>query len=108
MFVDFAYRRPDRVAVIGLRQVFDVDRPKIDLSAPVRGAVDAAVVGAPNGEELLPLVRAALGIGQPREGSAGDWGGSQELTAAAASRSYAHSAQITKTFNAMISRDHIG
>ena len=25
------------------------------------------------GEELLPLVRAALGIGQPREGSIGDW-----------------------------------
>ena len=35
--------------------------------------VGAAVVGAPNGEELLPLVRAALGIGQPREGSVGDW-----------------------------------
>ena len=73
VFVDFACRRPDRVAVIGLRQVFDVDRPKIDLSAPVRGAVGAAVVGAPNGEELLPLVRAALGIGQPREGSVADW-----------------------------------
>ena len=73
VFVDFACRRPDLVAVIGLRQVFDVDRPKIDLSCPVRGAVDAAVVGAPNGEELLPLVRAALGIGQPREGSVGDW-----------------------------------
>ena len=35
-------------------------------------------------------------------------GGRQELTAAAVSRSYTHSAQITKTFNAMISRDHIG
>ena len=31
------------------------------------------MVGAPNGEELLPLVRAALGIGQPREGSVADW-----------------------------------
>ena len=73
VFVDFACRRPDRVAVIGLRQVFDVDRPKIKLPSPGRGAVGAAVVGAPNGEELLPLVRAALGIGQPREGSVADW-----------------------------------
>ena len=31
------------------------------------------MVGAPNGEELLPLVRAALGIGQRREGSVADW-----------------------------------
>src|SRR5699024_10257665 len=37
------------------------------------GTVGAAVVGAPNGEELLPLVRAALGVGQPREGSVADW-----------------------------------
>jgi phosphatidylserine/phosphatidylglycerophosphate/cardiolipin synthase-like enzyme len=73
VFVDFAYRRRNRVAVIGLRQVFDIDRPKINLSSSVRAAVGAAVVGAPNGEELLPLVRAALGIGQPREGSVADW-----------------------------------
>ena len=73
VFVDFACRHPDRVAVIALRQVFDVDRPKIDPSVRAAGTVGAAVVGAPNGEELLPLVRAALGIGQPREGSVGDW-----------------------------------
>jgi phosphatidylserine/phosphatidylglycerophosphate/cardiolipin synthase-like enzyme len=72
VFVDFACRRPDRVAVIGLRQVFDVDRSTVKLPSPTRG-VGAAAVGAPNGEELLPLVRAALGIGQPREGSVGDW-----------------------------------
>jgi phosphatidate phosphatase APP1 len=53
IFLDFAHRRPDRVAVTGLRQVFDTDQLKLD----------EAVVGAPNGEELLPLVRAALGIG---------------------------------------------
>jgi hypothetical protein len=33
VFVDFACRRPDRVAVIGLRQVFDVDRAKANLSS---------------------------------------------------------------------------
>jgi phosphatidylserine/phosphatidylglycerophosphate/cardiolipin synthase-like enzyme len=63
IFLDFARRRPDRVAVTGLRQVSDTDQPTLD----------EAVVGAPNGEELLPLVRAALGIGQPRTGSIGDW-----------------------------------
>ena len=71
VFVDFGYRRRDRV--VGLRQVFDVDPREDQLSSRVRGAVGAAVVGAPNGEELLPLVRAALGIGQPREGSVADW-----------------------------------
>lgn len=73
VFVDFACRHRDRVAVIALRQVFDVDRPKIDLSSRAHDIVGAALVGAPNGEELLPMVRAALGIGQPREGSVGDW-----------------------------------
>jgi len=73
VFVDFGTRRRDRVALIALRQVFDEDRPKLDLSAAARDAVGEALVGAPNGEELLPLVRAALGIGQPREGSVEDW-----------------------------------
>ena len=63
IFLDFAHRRPDRVAVTALRQVSDTDQPTLD----------GAVVGAPNGEELLPLVRAALGIGQPRTGSIADW-----------------------------------
>ena len=73
VFVDFAHRYRDRVAVIALRQVIDVDSPRINLPSRPGGAVGAAVVGAPNGEELLPLVRAAVGIGQPREGSATDW-----------------------------------
>ena len=73
VFVDFAYRYRDRVAVIALRQVLDVDSPRINLPSRPGGAVRAAVVGAPNGEELLPLVRAAVGIGQPRAGSAADW-----------------------------------
>ena len=33
VFVDFAHRHPGRVAVIALRQVYDVDRPRINLSA---------------------------------------------------------------------------
>ena len=73
VFVDFAYRHRDRVAVIALRQVIDVDSPRINLPSRPEGSVGAAVVGAPNGEELLPLVRAAIGIGQPREGSVADW-----------------------------------
>jgi hypothetical protein len=32
----------------------------------------------------------------------------QRLTASAASRLYTHNAQITKTFKAMMSSDHIG
>jgi phosphatidylserine/phosphatidylglycerophosphate/cardiolipin synthase-like enzyme len=73
VFVDFEHRYRDRVAVIALRQVLDVDSPTINLRSRPVGTVGATVVGAPNGEELLPLVRAALGIGQPREGSAADW-----------------------------------
>ena len=34
--------------------------------------------------------------------------GGHRLAALAAFRSYTHSAQITKTFNAMINRDHTG
>ena len=55
--------RGDRVAA-GV----DVDTEDQPAARPT--AVSAAVVGAPNGEELLPLVRAALGIGQPRDGLA--------------------------------------
>jgi len=73
VFVDFARRHRDRVAVIALRQVINVDSPRINLPPGARGTVGAALVGAPNGEELLPLVRAAMGIGQPRERSVADW-----------------------------------
>jgi phosphatidylserine/phosphatidylglycerophosphate/cardiolipin synthase-like enzyme len=72
VFVEFAHRHRDRVAVIALRQVVDVDNPRISLASRPE-SVDVAVVGAPNGEELLPLVRAAIGAGPPREGSVADW-----------------------------------
>jgi phosphatidylserine/phosphatidylglycerophosphate/cardiolipin synthase-like enzyme len=73
VFAEFAHHHPHRVAVIALRQVIDVDPPRISLPSRPVGTGGAAVVGAPNGEELLPLVRAAIGIGQPREGSVADW-----------------------------------
>jgi phosphatidylserine/phosphatidylglycerophosphate/cardiolipin synthase-like enzyme len=73
VFVEFARSRRDRVAVIAFRQVVDVDRPRFSLPYRPDGAVGAALVGAPNGEELLPLVREAIGIRQPREGAATDW-----------------------------------
>jgi phosphatidylserine/phosphatidylglycerophosphate/cardiolipin synthase-like enzyme len=72
VFVDFAHQHPERVAVIALRQVWDEDRPRMP-SAQTGNTAGAAVVGAPNAEELLPLMRAALGIGQPRAGSVADW-----------------------------------
>ena len=74
VFVDFAAAAGTVFAVIGLRQVFDVGAGQDQYVVPGLGFRRcAAVVGAPNGEELLPLVRAALGIGQPREGSVADW-----------------------------------
>ena len=73
VFVEAALRHRDRIALIAARQVLDVDRPKINVPYRPDGALGAAVVAAPNAEELLPLARAALGVGQPRAGSAADW-----------------------------------
>ncbi|WP_205346955.1 phosphatase domain-containing protein [Pseudonocardia broussonetiae] len=73
VFAGFAQRRPDRVALIALRRVFDDDHPATRRLLRAAAAAEVPVVGAPNGEELLPLARAALGIGQPRRGSVGDW-----------------------------------
>jgi len=73
VFVDLALRHRDRVALIALRQVLDVDRAKVNVPYRPDGSWAAAVVGAPNGEEQLPLARAALGVGPPREGSVADW-----------------------------------
>ena len=69
-YFEFADRHPDRVAVIALRQVLDVDRPAFDVPPPR----DVAVVSAPNGEELLPLVRDGLGLARPTgRPAATDW-----------------------------------
>jgi phosphatidylserine/phosphatidylglycerophosphate/cardiolipin synthase-like enzyme len=79
VFADFARHHRDRVAVIALRQVLDADGARVDLDhlpglpGSPDGADGPALVGAPNGEELLPLVRDALGISPPRQGSTADW-----------------------------------
>jgi phosphatidylserine/phosphatidylglycerophosphate/cardiolipin synthase-like enzyme len=73
VFVEFARRHHGRVAVIGLRQVHEEDRPKVNLPYRPDGDVRTPLVGAPNGEELLPLVRSAIGIKPSREGAAADW-----------------------------------
>jgi len=73
VFTDLARDNPGRVAVIALRQVYDVDRPRVTPSARAEDGSDPVLVGAPNGEELLPLARAALGVGPPRQGSTADW-----------------------------------
>src|SRR3712207_3133533 len=57
VLVEFARRRRDRVAVIAMRQVYDADQPVLELPFPAGDSVAPALVGAPNGEELLPLVR---------------------------------------------------
>jgi hypothetical protein len=73
VFVEAALRQRDRIAMIATRQVLDVDRPKINVPYRPDGALSAAMVAAPNAEELLPLARAALGLGQPQAGSPADW-----------------------------------
>lgn len=60
LFTELATRAPGRVAAIGLRRV---RLPNRDLPAAV-GAVP--VLAAPNAEELLPLLRASVGLEQPR------------------------------------------
>ena len=65
VFVDFACRRPDRVAVIGLRQVFDVDRAKIDLSCSGPGCCRC---GGGRGTERRGAV--AVGASGPRDRAA--------------------------------------
>src|SRR4051794_18270293 len=62
LFAEFARAHPDRIAVIALRQV---------LGGPRRGSTachrlaGVAVVEAPNGEELLPRLRASIGLERP-------------------------------------------
>jgi hypothetical protein len=53
--------------------VLDVDRAKVNVPYHPDGSRQAAVVWVPNGEELLPLARAALGVGPPRDASVADW-----------------------------------
>ena len=60
LFTELAAAAPGRVAAIGLRRV---RLPEQDLPAAV-GTVP--IVAAPNAEELLPRLRASVGLEQPR------------------------------------------
>jgi phosphatidylserine/phosphatidylglycerophosphate/cardiolipin synthase-like enzyme len=74
LFADFSRDHPGRVAAIALRRLLDEDvdgQEPPDDGRPTTGPV---VVEAPNGEELLPRLRAALGVGPPRgESRLDDW-----------------------------------
>ncbi|MGE2726080.1 phosphatase domain-containing protein [Mycolicibacterium pulveris] len=66
LFSDFTSSHPDRVAVIALRRATDEGEPWADRPA-------VPVVSAPNGEEMLPSLRAALSLGDPKSTGIGDW-----------------------------------
>ena len=73
LFADFARDHPGRVAAIALRRLLDDSAPAV----PVRHGGSPSgppVVEAPNGEELLPGLRTALGLGPLRgESRVEDW-----------------------------------
>jgi phosphatidylserine/phosphatidylglycerophosphate/cardiolipin synthase-like enzyme len=67
LFLDIAKCAPDRVAVIGLRRVVI---PHRDHGEAVGGV---PVVAAPNAAELVPLLRASIGLEQPRGSPLHHW-----------------------------------
>ena len=67
LFLDLARRVPDRVAAIGLRRVRLLAGDNPDAAGPV------SVVSAPNAEELLPRLRASVGLEQPRGSTLQSW-----------------------------------
>ena len=53
-----------------VRKLLAAQNPaKVNVPYHPDGSRQAAVVWVPNGEELLPLARAALGVGPPRDAS---------------------------------------
>lgn len=75
LFAEFVQSRPDRVAAIAMRQAGEQpaatdtagDPPFADLAAGV------TVVTGPNGEEMRPPLRNALGLDQPSGARIDDW-----------------------------------
>ena len=67
LFLDIAESAPDRVAVIGLRRVVFPQRDHGDAVCGV------PVVAAPNAAELVPLLRACIGLEQPRGAPVRHW-----------------------------------
>lgn len=69
LFIDFARRHPDRVAVIALREDrLGADRPLHGVDLP-----GVNVVTAPNAEELLPLLNAVLDLRMQRRTAVNGW-----------------------------------
>ncbi|MDF2975374.1 MAG: phospholipase D/Transphosphatidylase [Actinomycetospora sp.] len=72
LYEALARDHPGRVAAIALRRVFDPG--DADEEPHDRPATGPPFVDAPNGEELLPLLRGALGLGAARaEPTIEDW-----------------------------------
>ncbi len=69
LFVDFARRHPGRVAVIAMREV--VTRSLTERTSQEQHRF--SVVAAPNGEEMVPQLRACLGLAPPRGSAVEDW-----------------------------------
>lgn len=69
LFADFAHDNPDLVAAIALRRV-DEDPAAVPWAERAPGVT---VVSAPNGEEMRPGLRAALGLEQPEAAGIADW-----------------------------------
>ena len=70
LYAGLAQACPGRVAAIALRQVVGPDPAADGLPEQVHGV---PVVRAPNGEELLPRLRAVLGLPMPRGGAVENW-----------------------------------
>ena len=66
LFADFVRDHPARVAAVAFRRLLDADGAEEPVDDGRRAG--PPVVGAPNGEELLPLLRTALGLGPVHDG----------------------------------------
>lgn len=73
LYADLAHRAPDRVAAIGLRQALDPDCYGTGTSSQPERVNGVPVLRAPSGEELLPRLRASIGLEQPRGAAVRDW-----------------------------------
>ncbi|MDD7966183.1 phosphatase domain-containing protein [Actinomycetospora lemnae] len=62
LFAEFARDHPGRVAAIAMRRLVDVDRVVRHLRPDAVATGAPPLVEAPNGEELLPRLRAVLGL----------------------------------------------
>ncbi|MDQ3764295.1 MAG: DUF2183 domain-containing protein [Actinomycetota bacterium] len=73
LYADLARRAPDRVAAIGLRQALDPDSYRTGTPSQPEQVNGVPVLRAPNGEELLPRLRASIGLEQPRSATVRNW-----------------------------------